>query len=271
MNICMPYKQGFSYYDKLDEVIINYNSQDEELINFLQENQDKKIDLIINTKTFIENNDIVVFKKIQESYPQFDFSFVFIDPKDEDTLSLIQKLKENYIKYNYFFKFVACDWDQFLGLIELGVSEIYIGENLGFDIVSVAETAKELNIKIRAYPNIAQSSWGKSKSPLKNFFIRPEDVEMYSPYIDTLEFFGKQRLETYYRIYFIDKKWDGDLKDLIIGLDQSVPNNCILSIENRLTCGKRCLKNNNCNICDRLVDLADSLKNNNLYVGKIQD
>lgn len=44
-----------------------------------------------------------------------------------------------------------------IGLIKCGVSELYITDSLGFEIIKVAEIAHSKDVKIRVYPNVAQS------------------------------------------------------------------------------------------------------------------
>ena len=57
--------------------------------------------------------------------------------------------------------------EDFLGYISLGVSDIYIGEDLGFELDKVSKIAKEHNIQIRTFPNIVQTQW-KYASSLKS-------------------------------------------------------------------------------------------------------
>jgi hypothetical protein len=64
--------------------------------------------------------------------------------------------------------------------------------------------------------------------------------------------------ETLYKIYAIDKKWYGNLKELIQDLWITFDNRNVIDIFGpaRATCGRRCLKGVNCNICSRVQDIA---------------
>lgn len=46
----------------------------------------------------------------------------------------------------------------FIGLVKLKVKDIYIVNELGFELDKIAEIAHKENINIRIIPNIAQSS-----------------------------------------------------------------------------------------------------------------
>ena len=51
----------------------------------------------------------------------------------------------------------------------------------------MAAAAHVKNIQIRVFPNVAQS---RSEIPaIKQFFIRPEDLNAYEPYVDIYEFY----------------------------------------------------------------------------------
>lgn len=90
------------------------------------------------------------------------------------------------------------------------MSDIYITNDLAFDLNTLSKEVHKINNKcqIRVYCNIAQSALVlQEQNSLKSFFIRPEDVDLYEKYIDVLEFYGvDEKLETYYKIYVIDKK-----------------------------------------------------------------
>ena len=157
-----------------------------------------------------------------------------------------------------------------MGLISLGVSDVYIVEELCFEIDKVAEIAHSEGVNIRVFPNVAQSSWNDSDGITK-FFIRPEDVYLYEPYIDVLEFFNSRKREnTLYKIYAIEKKWFGQLSELIVGLNDDIDSRYIASEfgDKRRACRKNCVKGGKCRICDRVVALSQVLEKNNLIVKK---
>jgi hypothetical protein len=174
--------------------------------------------------------------------------------------------------FTFYFKDYVRDWDTLHGFISLGVSDMMIVEELGFDLIKVSGVAWEHDIQIRVMPNVAQSSWNQTPA-LKKFFIRPEDVDIYESYVDVFEFFGqKDKQDTYYRIYEIDKKWFGDLSEVIISFDEHLDSRYLLpSFANRrASCGKRCLKGYPCQICEANADLAKVLEENNLLIKTLE-
>lgn len=172
-----------------------------------------------------------------------------------------EELKEKGIPF--YLSRAAETWDEFRGMLSLGVSDIFITGQLGFELNRISIITKKENIQVRCYVNIIQSSW-KDERGLKGFFIRPEDVDFYSNYVDVIEFYDAvDQQNVLYDVYFHSKEWNGKLREIIKGLTNDVDNYYILGTEfarRRSQCGKKCLKDNRCQLCDRLVELANSLE-----------
>ena len=267
MKYCINYSNKSHIIDKVDEILIRYDK------NKILELFTQFIPAHLNQRVIIqlieENNiDTIVnnLKKIISIYNEnkdikFDIQLPFYNQK------FMEELKDTNLKY--FFKAAANSWDKFTGLISQNVSDIYITDELAFELDKVAEIAHKNNIKVRIYPNVAQSRWDKLSDILK-FFIRPEDIEMYEPYVDVCEFYGDkaQQIDTYYKIYQEDKKWFGDLQEIIIGLDSKIDSRYIIPrfAEKRIKCGKDCLKGGKCEMCKRILDLSEQLENAHLIV-----
>ena len=257
MKYCMNYNQKTEHMKCLteaDEWTIEYNSRDTTLLEFLEIHKDIRINLHITEKV-----DITFLEDLAKKFPNLYF---------ELSINFLDDIVEKKPKFNYFFDILVNNWDTFIGLIYKGITDIYIVENMGFELDKIAEMAHKENISIRTFPNVAQSAW-KGIVSLKKFFIRPEDVEVYEPYVDTFEFFGDDsRLETYYKIYAKDKKWFGLLKELIIDFNSDIDNKYVIPrfAEKRISCGKKCFKGGKCSRCNRIQELSESLEKSKLIV-----
>lgn len=155
-----------------------------------------------------------------------------------------------------------------IGYISLGVSDVFVTGTLGFDLKNVKYVAKENNVQVRCYANICQSIWGEADS-FKKFFIRPEDVDIYSEYVDVIEFYDSENHQNVlYDVYFHTKKWVGDLGEIVKGLKIDINNYYILGSDfakRRIECNKKCLKGNRCQLCERIRELAEVLENSDEY------
>ncbi len=267
MKYCINYSNKSHIIDKVDEILIRYDKNKilELFTQFIPAHLNQRVIVQLieedNIDTIVNNLKKIISIYNENKDIKFDIQLPFYNQK------FIEELKDTNLKY--FFKAAANSWDKFTGLISQNVSDIYITDELAFELDKVAEIAHKNNIKVRVYPNVAQSRWDKLSDILK-FFIRPEDIEIYEPYVDVCEFYGDkaQQIDTYYKIYQEDKKWFGDLQEIIIGLDSKIDSRYIIPrfAEKRIKCGKDCLKGGKCEMCKRILDLSKQLENAHLIV-----
>ena len=257
MKYCIDYNQNTRHLkciDKVDEWTIEYNKKDTTLLDFLEENKDRRINLYIK-----ELLDIQFLKDLSNKFPNLYFKL---------SIDYLEEIKKEEPNFKFFFDTYVNNWDTFIGLIYKGITDIYIVENMGFELDKVSAIAHKENVAIRVFPNVAQSAW-KNLTGLKKFFIRPEDVEVYESYVDTFEFYGEDKnLDVYYRVYTEDKKWFGKLNEIIIDFNSEIDNKYIIPkfAEKRISCGKNCLKGGKCMRCNRIQELSNSLEKSKLIV-----
>ena len=150
----------------------------------------------------------------------------------------------------------------------MGATDVYIVENLCFELDKISELVHSYNAAIRVYPNIAQSKWDDTPA-LKKFFIRPEDIDEYEKYIDTIEFYNvDKQIDIYYNIYKIKKQWFGKLNEIILDFNSEIDNKYIIPrfAEMRIKCGKNCFKGGHCRRCEVIEELSSSLEQSELVV-----
>jgi hypothetical protein len=166
----------------------------------------------------------------------------------------------------FFFADFVNNWERLYQIVENNPTDVYICEDLAFDIINVSDFLKRRGIRIRAIPNVAQSSWSNCPT-VKKFFIRPEDVQFYEEYIDTFEFFGNND-KIYYKIYAEDKFWFGNLGELILsGSDLKLDSRAVLPYfaTTRLNCNHKCLKGGFCKMCEVCENLSKTMSEKELF------
>lgn len=258
MKYCVDFYNHIIGYDKADEYTIKYTKKNDVLIDFLEKNNTKRVNLTIEEK--LTDAEMETFVSIYEKFSNLVLRF---ESYDAEMIDLITKSG-----IPFFFGNRVNNWDEFLGLLNLGVSDIYVVEDLCFDLERVALIAKPAGIKLRTFANVAQSQW-KETPEIKKFWIRPEDIEIYEPYIDTIEFFGTpQQISVLLKVYKEDKKWFGKLKEIIFGLKSDIDSRYIVPkfAEQRTSCKKDCVKGGKCRICDRVIELSEALEEANILI-----
>ena len=264
MKYCVNYSNRVNM-TSFDEISIIYESQDSALIQFLQEHDTQKINLIVgNIPSFYENKEWIKLNAIKEKYPQYNFSICF--GGHSAFYSIDDTLKECMmaLQVPYYTGMYVNNYDQLHYLAQQGVSEVYLVEDMCFDLKRAKRVCAAYDIRIRAFPNVAQSYRGLTAEilPLASFFIRPDDVSAYSEYIDVLEFYGPlDRQKIFYDIY-TGGPWYGDLKDIIYSLPLSLDSMRIVPgfAHARINCKRECAKGGHCNICNNINNIEKKFK-----------
>lgn len=260
MKYCLDYHKGCRYINKCDQINFTYTKRDMALMGFLQEHAHQRVNVIIlNINEFIKNNDIKLFEAIYAQHSNFVLRFG--DNRKATVINddLLKILAQTSIPF--YFGDIITNWDQFNYFINLGISDIILGEEICFEIDKAAAVAHSKNILVHVYPNVAQSAINQTPAH-KKFFIRPEDIPIYEPFVDVCEFWGDlKKLSVYYKIYAVKKKWLGNLSFIIIGLHSNIANEFVLPLfaQMRCSCGKKCLKGENCATCDQIVSIVNNM------------
>ena len=138
----------------------------------------------------------------------------------------------------------------------LGVSYVRLGGPLFFSM----EKVKKFGIPVRAIPNIASEWPWPGDNGITGTWIRPEDVELYSNYVDAMEFenCNLQQDRGFFRIYAEQQAWPGDMTMIISNLHTDALNRLVHPslAETRLNCGQRCQETGRCRYCERMLMMS---------------
>ena len=259
MNLCFNYNQfteKASCINKANEWNIVFNEKDTTLLEFLNNHLDKRINLIISDIKFLK-----FCEELTTKYKNVYIKFSNIE---------LDILQEKHINFQFFTDVLVNNIDILQELINLNVTDVYLVEGLNFNLEKIIPYLHKKNIRVRTYPNVAQAQW-KDLPALKKFFIRPEDIDFYEQYIDTIEFFNvDKKLDIYYDIYCNKKKWFGKLNEIIIDFNSELDNKYIIPkfVELRAGCRRKCLYGENCHRCEQIENLASSLEKSKLIVSR---
>lgn len=258
MKYCMNFLLGKPYINEVDEVIIN-STDNYHYQTFLREHENQRVVIKVpNMKALIESINLYdVFSALKDK--NFN-NFTVLLPQEAESEKYITPLKENNIPF--FFDRLLQSWTELCYYVDLGVSDVYITNDLGFDIEAVGEFCHRTGVKVRAFPNFAQRA--VNNRDVHSFFIRPEDTKEYEEYIDVYEFvyrISNIEQSTYYKIYAKDRQWFGDLKEIIIGLEQEIDNRGIVKQFSiyRKKCQLKCQRLSHCHICESCLFLSEKL------------
>lgn len=266
MKYCIDFNKESKILDKVDEINIDYTRIEnlDALKIFCEEHIKQRINVCLNDFEEAKNNnsikDLLDFQKENKNFNLY----IRLSGKDEELGIMLAAYPDS----KFYFDWKINDWDRIIGLINYGVSDLYIVEGLGFELDKIAEIAHSKNVNIRVFPNIAQSTWNDLDG-LKKFWIRPEDIDFYSQYVDTCEFWGSNLSnDVLYDIYKKDKKWFGNLNEIIVGLNEDIDSRYMIPrfVKKRVRCCRECLKGGKCQMCDRIKELSQNLEKTGLII-----
>ena len=247
MKYCLRNRQSAKYLRLADEIKMDYRDY-KSLPDLLVDYPTKKI--IIKIDYTIEEVDWLALDKSFRLAPK---RLIFCISSFEQA-ELCKKLG-----MLFYYGFPIQTFQELRFWIDYGVCYVVLGAPLFFRLPVVK---KMCPVPIRAIPNVAFMGDLPYENGLHGTYIRPEDVEIYEPYISVFEFedCDRDKEQGLYRIYAELKEWPGDLSDIITNFKYQGLNRIVYHefAERRLNCRQRCEEEpNSCHWCQTLMDLAD--------------
>lgn len=266
MKYCYRFSNKLQNIDEADEIKIIYEGQVNALIDFISRHQATQITLVIkNYEKFLRENEIAPLRDILS---ENNIKLCFDELRRATSLprDIVDTLPDLF-PIQFYFNHTIASWEMLHYYLNLGASEVYISEQLGFELPAVRALCSRYGVNIRAFPNVAQCE-SNFTDPLQRFFIRPEDLELYSQYIDIFEFWGPDDRQAIFRRIYERKKWGGDLSEIISSLDCRLDSPRLVSDWGgaRVNCKRACLAGKSCHICQRIANISHKLEKENLFI-----
>lgn len=261
MIVAAPYSLKESRRELIDEYYIRFVSskhKEEILISWIEnldEEPAKRIILEFNEN--LPSKDTM--RKIKEIYPA-EIS-ILIQGGQSGVVPLCKELG-----FSFFFsqEYPVVSFTRLLDVINEGVSDVYIMEDLWYRMPQVRKLCDAHSIQIRLVANMIPSlSVYRGTDPTAPFFT-PESFDALSKYVDVIEFEtynSWNRFDTLYRIWFKHKRWRGNVKDINFELEYDLNGDTFPReiCEFKLTCGRSCVERlTSCRKCYQFRELAET-------------
>ena len=275
MNICAPIAIPFKNNEPLNEVAKEFNikfysqkSNFEKLIDFIQKYEDKRINI-----EFPDELDLSVVRAINKIA---DNVYIRLFPQD---LIHIKTLQEYNCKFFPDSTIAANNYSVLESYISLGVSDVYIADDLCYNLSEVSKFCSKHNTNIRMILNRIPSTCFDKGENFKSPIFRPQDYHLLKLYINTFEFdcleggeFNWNKQKVLYRVWFEEQKWVGDLREINRDLKFYFPNASIVPdfTNYKINCEKHCISKskNKCSKCVQLIELGILLDSKNVRIKK---
>ena len=240
----------------------------DKLISFVENYSNKRINIRIIGND-IPLNHLVTLSRINKN----------IHVKlDLYQFSCVERLKEKDIKF-YFDQHVPATTFIFLDeLLNLGVSDVYIADDLCYNLENVSKRCKKDGVQIRLILNRIPATTPYAFSDVRAPIFTPRNFPELDQYIDVAEFdcfyedesdaYNWNKFNVLYKAWFKKHDWFNDLREINSDLEifypvrQQMPN----FIERKLNCGRQCVYNDRCRKCDIVMEIAELLYEDDVYI-----
>lgn len=192
-----------------------------------------------------------------------------------EQLKYAAELKEKRYKFYLDRDMGAYNYESLDFLINLGVSDVYILDDLWFTLPNTHEICENNGVKIRLVLNrIPSTTPNRGVNPKAPIFI-PNMFQYLNQFVDMFEFdLGKTPNWNYcdvlYKYWFNNKQWLGQLYEINEDVQFDLPASSMFPdlARYKLTCGKRCISHpdNTCNKCNQYLDIAKLFRDKNIRV-----
>lgn len=247
MNYCLSSQVNSEYWKLAQEIKLPYKEL-KRLLDIYEVNPNLTFIIRITSQ---EDKNKIKWDELQQ-YNKMTQGKVIIET---DSFDIMEACKIFNIRY--FYAIPVNNFYDLQALIDLGCCDVKIDAPL----THMLNKLDHFDITIRMSPNIAYYAYIPRVDGVIGNWVRPEDVALYEEYIDVFEFedCDKRKEEALYRVYAEQKTWPSDLNNLITNLNFSANNRLILPEfgETRMNCGQKCLTGTYCNICYRMLKLAN--------------
>lgn len=234
------------------------------LIDFAQKYDDRQVNL-----TFRNGVDVRKAASLHKLCPNVR---VVLDMKD---VSRAKELVASQTPFYFSHDFPCRSLTELSYFVEtLGASEVYIADDLCYNLDGVRKYCDTYGIKLRVRLNRCQTSMPVTDKRV--VFYRPQDMEWLGAYYDVGEFdLGEDKGYDFaasavlYRRYYVERDWYDDLRIIIPDLPFPVMNRSLPRAlgEYRATCDMRCVgRGANCSHCAQMISLMNALAGKNIQL-----
>jgi hypothetical protein len=186
--------------------------------------------------------------------------YIVISPWDR----LFPLVKEVGMKFYFSNSYPVTSYRLLEENVQTGVSDIYIADDLCYDLANVRKACDKFGVRLRMVLNRIPSQRFDKGLDVKSPFFLPEFAEELGKYVDVGEFVEEQswsRLETYYKIWFKNEKWRENLNYIYPELEIDIYNRSMIPLFqlNKMNCRYRCAYGSSCRKCEQFVEMAATL------------
>lgn len=261
IDLAIDFNIGSKFNNKAAEYNIEYHPQTQKmdkLIDFL-DYADKRVN--VRFVSDLADDGTLVSEKDIDTMMKYDNCYIRLD--SYNCPDYFEYLIKNNYRFFYDYTMAANNWVSLSKYADNHPTDIYIVDDLVYDLPKVKEYCNNNNVRLRVILNKIQSWDFYTKDPRVPIYA-PNNYEYLNKFYDTAEFVydSELQLEALYKIWFIKHKWKSNLQEINNYLIFELDNRCLspMYVESRSECGLKCIKGGKCRKCYEFIKLAETLK-----------
>ena len=268
LKLTIPFHLDYKLNDRVQGFNVVFDCKVNRLgkmLEFLELYSDARVDI------YFINWDVGIVSSILKAADNVYVNLSF------EQLKYAEWLKEKGYKFFVNESFGAYNYDSLDFLINLGVSDVFILDDLWYDLPRTSEICKAHNVNIRLILNKIPTTLPNQGVNPKAPIFEPQMFDYLNTYVDMFEFdLGEKPNWNYcdilYKYWFSGKQWFGQLHEINedIRMDYPVSSSFPELALFKLTCGKRCVSHmdNRCDKCNQFLKIARLFRDKNIRITK---
>lgn len=255
MKFMVSCRQPLVFLKNMSEIRVNYLDI-ERLADFVTDDWVSPADIVI----YIPKDQLVDWEKIN-AYK--DVLKIIIAVEDTSMIEVA-----HLYGYKSFWSYPASSFWELQGLLDLKVDQVLLDAPLYFQLGKVKRMCGD-DVELRLVVNKCMNGYMQRKNGICGTYVRPEDIDVYSEFIEHFEFDADNSLKkehTLYHIYAENKNWPGNLNRLLTYLNVDIDNRAFDTLRideedekyfahRRINCGQACLSGGTCTLCPSVFKL----------------
>ena len=248
MNFCLSYNQSPAYLQQAEEIKIPWTQRNK---------IEHYVNLYPNAVIIIQHlfsGKPIDWNECEQIFDDIDGALVLCLGNPRDCIEAYER------DIPFYYGFPITTYDELNSIIQFDPYYIIPGPPLFFNLSYLKET---LGLSLRIFPNINNLTGFPKVKEATGTWVRPEDLDYYSKFIDSCEFpnVDYEAERALFRIYKQEKKFYGPISLIIHGLEEYNADNDLISSEYsiiRTYCQQKCESHERrCTICEMILHLAD--------------
>lgn len=261
IDLAIDFNIDSKFNNKASEYNITYRPQTQKmdkLIDFL-DYADKRVN--VRFVSDLADDEVLVPEKDIDAMMEHDNCYIRLDSYNYPDYS--EYLIENDYRFFYDYTMAAYNWISLSKYVNNHPTDIYIVDDLVYDLWKVKKYCDDSNVRLRVILNKIPS-WNLDIEDPKTPIYTPNSYEYLNNFYNTAEFVydSELQLEALYKIWFVKHRWKSNLQEINNELTFELDNRCLspMYVESRSECGLKCIKGGTCRKCHEFIKLAETLK-----------